>query len=140
MSGDNWWGRNWKWFVPVGCLSTLVLFASFLAILLTFVFGMLKDSAPYTRALEIARSNPAVVASLGTPIEEGYFVSGNITENGPSGEAELAIPISGPRGSGTIYVEATKSVGEWTIFKLVAEFHATNERISLLGQPPPSPQ
>jgi hypothetical protein len=31
----NWWSRNWKWFVPVGCLSLILLFCAFIAV----VFG-----------------------------------------------------------------------------------------------------
>lgn len=135
----SWWGRNWKWFVPVGCLSVVLLFAAFIALIFTFVFGMMKNSTAYSEALEIARSNPAVTASLGTPIEEGFFVSGNINESGPSGEAELSIPISGPRGVGTIYLEARKSAGAWQFSKLVVDVDATHERIDLLQATPPSP-
>ena len=25
----NWWNRNWKWFVPVGCLGAIVLIVGF---------------------------------------------------------------------------------------------------------------
>lgn len=135
MEQRNWWGRNWKWFVPVGCLSILLLLAAFIALVMAFVFGMMKSSNPYSQALEVARSNPSVVAALGSPIEEGYFVSGKISENGPSGEAELAIPISGPRGAGTIYLEAHKSAGAWKFSTLVAEIGATHERINLQEAP-----
>ncbi len=140
----SWWGKNWKWFVPVGCLSMVLLVAAFIALIFTFVFGMMKNSTAYSEALERARANPAVSASLGTPIEEGFFVSGNVSESGPSGEAELSIPISGPRGAGTIYLEARKSAGAWTFSRLVVEVDATNERIDLLEpaaslEPPPSP-
>lgn len=135
MEQRNWWERNWKWFVPVGCLSVLLLLAASIALVMTFVFGMMKSSNAYSQALETARSSPSVVAALGSPIEAGYFVSGKISENGPSGEAELAIPISGPRGAGTIYLEARKSAGAWRFSTLVAEVDATHERINLLPQP-----
>jgi Cytochrome oxidase complex assembly protein 1 len=41
--------------------------------------------------------HPAVIEALGSPIKEGFFVSGNTNVNGASGEANLSIPISGPR-------------------------------------------
>jgi hypothetical protein len=135
MDERNWWGRNWKWFVPVGCLSIVLLFVLVIGLLVTFVFGMLKHSGGYDGALQVARANPQVVAALGTPIEDGWMVSGNINESGPSGSADMAIPISGPRGSATVYVEATKSAGQWKFRTLVAEIDKTHERIDLLASP-----
>jgi hypothetical protein len=47
--------------------------------------------------------------------------SGKTNVTGPSGEAELAISISGRKGKGTIYVIATKSAGEWQYSKLIVK-------------------
>ena len=58
---------------------------------------------------------------------------GNINVNGSSGHADLAIPISGPQGNGTIYVVASKSAGQWDLLRLVVDIKATNERIDLLA-------
>lgn len=30
---ENWWSRNWKWFVPVSCFSALVLLVGFVALI-----------------------------------------------------------------------------------------------------------
>jgi hypothetical protein len=54
-----------------------------------------------------------VQARLGAPIKVGWFTSGNINLNGPSGSASLAIPLSGPKGAGTVYVEAKRRAGTW---------------------------
>jgi hypothetical protein len=107
----SWWGRNWKWFVPTGCLGLVLLLAGFVALLVTVIFGAMKSSDVYKDALARARANPAVIEALGTPIKDGMFLSGNTNVNGASGEANLAIPISGPKGKGTIYVAARKSAG-----------------------------
>jgi len=128
----SWWNRNWKWFVPVGCLSIIAIFAGFIALILTFVFGMMKSSDVYMQALDRTRNNPALVSALGTPLEAGYFISGSINVSGPSGNAELAIPISGPKGKGTIYVVATKTVGEWSYSQLMVQIEQTGQRIDLL--------
>jgi hypothetical protein len=45
--GRNWWDRNWKWFVPVGCLGSLILFLGFIAAIMLLVFGMMKSSGAY---------------------------------------------------------------------------------------------
>ena len=128
----TWWQRNWKWFVPVCCLGALALFAVFAVLIVTLVFGLIKSSGVYKDALAIARAHPAVVRALGSPIEDGIYVMGNINVSGSSGHADLAIPISGPKGKGTIYAVATKHAGQWTFSKLVVEIKETKERIDLL--------
>ena len=128
----NWWGRNWAWFVPVGCLTGLLIFAGIIALLMSFVFGMMKSSPGYKEALTKARANALVIQNLGEPIVEGYFVSGNIKESGASGVAELAIPITGPKGNATVYVESKKSLGEWAILNLVVEINNSKQRINLM--------
>jgi hypothetical protein len=132
----NWWGRNWKWFIPVVCLGFLVVFVGFIVGIMCLVFGVIKSSDVYKDAVARAQAYPSVREALGTPIEEGMFISGNINVSGPSGEANLSIPISGPDGEGTIYVVATKSVGQWTFSTLVVEIKDTKQRINLLEKKP----
>lgn len=131
----DWWSRNWKWFVPAGCFTLLAAGAAFIAVIFVFVFGILKSTDVYKSAVERAKADPQVIAALGTPIEEGYFLSGSTNVNGASGQADLAIPISGPKGKATVYVVAKKSAGEWTYEKLVVEIAAPKERIHLGGEP-----
>ena len=71
------------------------------------------------------------MAALGTPIEEGWYLSGKTNVNGGSGDADISIPISGPKGKGTIYAVATKSAGEWTYSKLQVKIDSTGEAIDL---------
>lgn len=117
----NWWQRNWKWFVPTGCLSLIAFVALFFVCIAFFVFGILKSSDVYKTAISRAKSDQRVVAALGTPIQEGMFVGGKVNVTGPSGEADLAIPISGPKGKATIYAVGTKFAGEWTFSKLIVK-------------------
>ena len=106
-SKPNWWKRNWKWFVPLGCLSVTIFFVAFVASIILIVFSAIKSTDVYKHALARAKADPAVIEALGSPIKEGFLVSGNTNVNGASGEANLAIPVSGPKGNGTIYVAAT---------------------------------
>ena len=128
----SWWSRNWKWFVPTGCLGLLAAALGFVALIVTLVFGAMKSSDAYREALTRARASPAVQQALGTPIEDGLFMGGNIQVSGPSGHADISFPISGPKGKGTVYVVADKSAGQWTFSTLVAEIDATQERLNLL--------
>ncbi len=137
---SNWWKRNWKWFVPIGCLTIIVLAVIFAGTIALIVFGAIKSTDVYKEALARAKANPDVIAALGSPIKEGLFVSGNTNVNGASGESNISIPISGPKGKGTIYVVAKKSLGRWEYSELVVEIEKTKERIDLLAEPEPTDQ
>ncbi len=128
----TWWDRNWKWFVPVGCLSVLALLAGFVAVVGSIVIGAMRSSDAYEHAVAEARKSAEVAEALGRPLREGLFVSGSIDVKGPSGTASLAIPLSGPKGKGTVYVEATKSAGEWKYSTLLVRVDGSEERIDLL--------
>ena len=128
----NWWTRNWKWFVPLGCFTVALMFLIFAGSIVVIVFSAMKSTDVYKEALARAKADPAVIEALGSPIKDGFLVSGNSNVNGASGESNLAIPISGPKGKGTIYVSATKSLGRWIYSGLVVEVSGTHDRIDLL--------
>jgi len=87
------------------------LFVVFVGSVVVIVFSAVKSTDVYKDALTRAKSHPAVIEALGSPVTEGFLISGNTNVNGASGEANLAIPVSGPKGKGTIYVAAKKSLG-----------------------------
>ena len=134
----NWWRRNWKWFVPLGCFTVALLFVAFVGSILLIVFSAAKSTDVYKEALARAKADTAVIETLGSSIKGGFLVSGNTRLNGASGESNLAIPISGPKGKGTIYVSANKSLGQWNYSGLVVEVGPTHERIDLLQRSAPS--
>lgn len=132
----NWWGRNWKWIVPTGCLTMLLVCGGLVTLIFSIVLGSLKSSDVYKESVAKAQNNPPVIAALGTPVEPGFWVSGNMNVSGSGGNADLSIPISGPQGKGTIYVTATKSAGKWNYSTMVSEISSSGERINLLAGSP----
>ena len=124
--------------MPLGCLTVALLFLAFVGSILVIVFSAMKSTEVYREALARVRADPAVIEALGSPIKEGFLLSGNTNVNGASGESNLAIPISGPKGKGTIYVSAIKSLGQWNYLGLVVEVGQTHERIDLLQKSAPS--
>ncbi len=128
----NWWQRNWKWAVPVGCGSVIVLFAAFIFSIMVFVFSVIRSTDVFREALERAKADPQVRAELGEPIREGWWVSGNVETAGPSGSADISIPLKGSRQSGTLYAVAHKSAGRWNYETLEVEVKGRPERINLL--------
>ena len=41
MPQKSWFGRNWKWVVPVGCLTPILVCGGFFTLIFGAVFGML---------------------------------------------------------------------------------------------------
>lgn len=134
----NWFQRHIGLTIAGGCGVLLAAAALFVLLILVFVFGLLKNSDATKLALERAQSNPTVVEHIGRPLELGWIISGNINTSGPSGHAELEIPVHGSRGKGTIYVVADKTAGMWTFSTLQVAFADGAPRIDVLP-PPPEP-
>lgn len=101
-----------KWIV-LGCVGLIVVGLCVAAGIVALVMGSLKQSDAYKTALEKVQASPAAVEALGEPIEPGFFLSGSVNVNGPSGDAVLSVPVHGARGKGTLYLEATKQAGRW---------------------------
>ncbi len=106
-----------------------------------FVFGiagLLKDSEAYKLAQRRLDADPRVISILGKPMVTGIPM-GQIRVSGPNGAASLSFSAEGPRGKGTVYLEARQALGEWTIDRMVFEDDSTRQRIDLSPQAGPKP-
>jgi hypothetical protein len=128
----GWFGRNWKWFVPVGCLSVVLVAVVFVAAVAYLAFGSIKSTYVYQEAMAKTRSNAAVVRELGEPIEPGWLISGRINVTESSGDADMSIPVRGPKKSGKVYASAVKKLGKWDFSALEVEIEGETKRINLL--------
>ena len=135
----NWWSRNWKWFVPVGCLLPILICGGGITGLVIFGFGLIKSSYPYQDAVKQAKASSAVVAVIGEPIEEGLLLQGSVNINNDAGDADLRIPIHGPKGAGKVHVAGTRARGNWTYTTLDFTPDNGGPTISLLKQPTTAP-
>lgn len=113
----------------------LLLLGCFVFFIISIVFGALKSSDAYKGALEKAKADPRVVSALGSPITDGFFVGGKTNVSGTSGQADMTVPISGPKGKGTLYFVASKFAGKWTFSKVMVEIEKTGQRIDLTEDP-----
>ena len=125
----RWLHRHWPWVVAIwGSLQVA-------GAICLFVFGLLAvmgNSDAAKLALSTARSNADLVSELGSPIEQGRLLRGNINVTPTDGHADLAIPVSGPKESGTLYCVAHKSAGVWTLDSLKFATSDVAPRLDLL--------
>ena len=128
-------GNRRTWII-VGVLVAVLfgLVAAFVATMLFTISSVLKESDAYRNAVQTMQANARVVEILGAPVTTG-LPSGNVRISGPSGEAQLAIPVEGRKAKGTLYIEATRSMGVWKTDRLVLEL-ADGQRIDLAGGTP----
>jgi len=101
-----------KW-LAIGCGAIFLLGIVAFAALAFFVFRVIKATDVYKGALHRAQSDPRVVSVLGSPIEEGFFVTGSVNVDNGEGHANIDFPISGPKGQASVHVVATRDRDAW---------------------------
>lgn len=124
--------------LPVGCLGLILIVVAFICGIFFVVMSAMKSSDVYRYALEKAKAEPEVVAEMGEPIQDGWFVQGSVSTSNGNGQAKFQIPITGPKKSGTIYVEASKdpvanSSSDWNYTTLEVRVEGRPERIIISG-------
>lgn len=131
----NWFKRNWLWFVPtMGCLTLIVLFFLGIGSLFLGITSMISESEPAQYALEKANENPIVIEALGEPVIKDGIISGSINFSNDDGDADIRVPISGPKGTAIIRVVAEKYSDAWSYEKLFVVLKDSDKRINLLQE------
>jgi hypothetical protein len=128
----SWLGRNWKWLL----LATFLFMVCFGLGIFALIMSWMRSSDVALEAVARAQANPAVAQRLGGRVEEGWLTSGSINVGtGGSGDANLTVPISGPKGNGAVYVTARRIAGVWNYSEMIAGIESTGEKIDLLAGP-----
>jgi hypothetical protein len=134
----SWLERRPLWKIPLGCLTLLFLIALFGLAVMTIITSSFRSSDVYKQALAKAAESQQVRDLVGEPIRAAWLISGDLHVNGNTRDANLSIPISGPRGKGVIRAVAFKSEGAWRFTYLQVKVEAQNESIDLLSVQPPA--
>lgn len=120
--------RRWaQWGVALLLLSVALVVAGFFAIGAAF-----RDSDVHRQALARLEASPEAAALIGRPMATGVPMGG-VQISGPGGRASLSFGVTGPTGEGTVFVEATREQGRWTIERLELEDARTGQRLDLLS-------
>ena len=97
----------------IGCSVLIVLGIAFIAVLVFIVFGAIKKSDAYKQALTRVKSDQRVIAVLGEPINDGFWVSGNMNFNNGKGNCDFKFPVSGPKAKARVHVVASTEGQGW---------------------------
>jgi hypothetical protein len=127
--------RNWA-------IAGVVVWLAMIGVMVASFYGIssaIRNSDVYRGALERVNASQSAREALGFPIEAG-FPMGSVSVSGPSGEAQLSIPVQGSRASGTLYLQATRSMGRWQYDSIELEVEGRDARIDLnSGRVVPAP-
>src|SRR5438477_12212722 len=90
MPQPNWFGRNWKWVVPLGCLLPVLFVGGCGLLAFLFATGIMKQSDAYNIALARAQANPAAMEAIGSQIPQAGNVSVSSKARGAVGAEKRA--------------------------------------------------
>jgi hypothetical protein len=114
-------GRGVLFWIAAGCSGCLVLLVALVLILYLVVIGAMKRSTPVEESLARARSDQRVAAALGQPIDTGYLWMGKINLDNSDGEADINVPLKGPKGGARLHIVAGMSDGKWIYEEMVVQ-------------------
>jgi hypothetical protein len=106
--------------MPPYIRATLLAATVLALILIAAIFAYLHQAfrAPAAVAFATARRSYEFQRSIGEPSHIKLMTTGRILETGGNGNADLVIPVSGPRGRGKLLEWAQESDGKWHICSL----------------------
>ncbi|MEM8960602.1 MAG: cytochrome c oxidase assembly factor Coa1 family protein [Acidobacteriota bacterium] len=136
-----WYESPWTWIIGCGgCSCLLLILSPFLLVggVGVGALGSLRNLDVVKDAVQLAEADERVQAALGTPLERGWLPQGSINLTNGEGEADMSIPVEGPKGKGVVHFQAVQNGGDsWRFDILEVEIEATGEIIVLAGQTEP---
>jgi hypothetical protein len=141
--GSRWAWRNKRWdsvehfkrvqrkWAIAGLILWIAGIALFAASFLG-AFAVLKHSEAYQMGVAQLQSSPLATNAFGTPVSAGN-PSGSISTENASGKAALTFPVSGPKASGTAFVEAIKKDGVWSLTRLTFKLDGSDSVIDIIS-------
>ena len=147
LRGSRWAWRNKRWdgvehFKRVQrkwAIAGLIVWIAGVAILVaifTGMFAIINNSEAYKLGVAAAQTSPIAANALGTPITAGGSRHASISIEGDSGKAALEFPVSGPKASGTAFVEAVKKNGVWSLTRLYLKLDGSDSEVNIIGSGP----
>lgn len=138
--GRSFWQNPWTYGIGgclLGCVGLPILFVTILGGGAFWAFRSAGFTELRDQAVARAQASPAVVEALGEPIEAGFPRNSSVNIHNSDGEAEMVLPLSGPKGSGRLRVEAERhGGGPWELETLLFTADDRQGEINLLAASP----
>lgn len=132
----SWWGRNWKWVVPVGgCFSLIVLMILGLGGLIFGFTSAVNDSTAFKEAMKRTSENEYIVSTLGEPIEKDGLGSTSMNYSNGLKTVQFSIPIKGPNGTATLKVIGEGIDDTWKYAQMDVFLSERDTIVNLLEEP-----
>ncbi len=111
--------KNGKKIAFIIVTSLLVLFVVIGTIAVYTARSALQNSKIYLEATSILEDSAEAAEILGAPVEVGSEVNGRINVSNTEGQADMIIPISGPKKNGELKALGYMTGGEWHLSLLL---------------------
>ena len=89
--------------------------------LVTSFDTLMRGNFAYTEGLRLLSENRAAKAILGSPIEAGDILGGNVNLQNLDGVAQYKLAVKGSQCEGVYYIRADKTMGTWDIYLMVLQ-------------------
>jgi hypothetical protein len=123
----NWFERNWKWAVPSGCFTLLLIGIAFFIGVFALVKVTIRSSAPYKESMCRVKNSPRAIEVLGENFSEEFFGStAEVQTSNGEGSANLSLELSGNNNTAILIVEAERQAKTWHYQKLGLQGEAFN--------------
>lgn len=120
--------RRWAMWGAIIWIASFVVFGGIFGGL----FYSFKHSQAYALGVSRLQSSPIAESVLGTPITTG-FPMGSIKINGAGGTAALSFSATGPKATGTVFLQAIKKNGVWSLTRLTLKVKGSDGIFDLVG-------
>lgn len=114
--------------IAAALLAALVLGVASVAFYMHHSSAALKQEV-FFKTLDYLNQDEAVKVHVGSPVEAGWHVTGEIVDKGETGQTKLRFWITGDKGKGRVDIYSYKEKGEWILFEVIVNIQGSKERI-----------
>ena len=116
-----------------GCLVLVALLGAFGAAIFAFVFKALGESEAAQASLREAQASTVLIEEIGEPMTVGWLVMGSVNVSNDSGEADIIVPIEGPKGTASVHTIEVREGGVGTMQEMTATVAGSGTTVDLLA-------
>lgn len=111
----------------------MALLGAFGVAIFSFVFKVLGDSEAAQATLREAQASTVLIEEIGEPMRIGWLVVENVNVSNDTGDADVVVPIEGPKGTVSVHTVGTREGGVWRFEEMTATIQGGGTTVDLLA-------